>query len=144
MLFLKRSLHTKFDLLKPDLSRKVREKQADQKSNHDVQARERSLPVNSEILARDFIHKEWLPGTIIGVLGPCSYLVELKDGCRWKRHIDQLKLLASHFRGDFEVLPSSLTVPADKVSLPSRYPSRTRRPVDRYGINNQCITIVAV
>ncbi|XP_058023889.1 uncharacterized protein K02A2.6-like, partial [Ahaetulla prasina] len=33
----------------------------------------------------------WLRGTIVGVTGPKSYLVDMGDGRVWRRHIDQLR-----------------------------------------------------
>ena len=35
---------------------------------------------------------DWIPGTIIEVLGPVTYIVEIEEGGQhWKRHINQLK-----------------------------------------------------
>ena len=34
---------------------------------------------------------DWIPGTIIAVLGPVTYTVETDEGQRWKRHADQIK-----------------------------------------------------
>ena len=34
---------------------------------------------------------DWVPCTIVEVLGPVTYLVDTDQGQRWKRHADQLK-----------------------------------------------------
>ena len=34
---------------------------------------------------------KWVPGVIVEVLGPLTYLVQLKTGMFWRRHIDQLR-----------------------------------------------------
>ena len=34
---------------------------------------------------------DWVPSTIVEVLGPVTYVVETESGQRWKRHADQLK-----------------------------------------------------
>ena len=32
-----------------------------------------------------------MPGVVIEVLGPVTYVVETEEGLHWKRHVDQLK-----------------------------------------------------
>ena len=141
MLFVKRQLRTKFDLLRPDQQSKGCSKQADQKKHHDTHAKQRSVAVGCSVLVRDFIHKgEWLPGEVVGQLGPCSYLVQLRDGRTWRRHLDHLKVISSESSDSFDAIPPLQTqVPArpsrEQVSVP-RYPQRVRRPVDRYGLSN--------
>ena len=34
---------------------------------------------------------DWIPATVVEVLGPVTYIVEAEGGQHWKRHIDQLK-----------------------------------------------------
>lgn len=44
------------------------------------------------VYARNYIgHPLWIPGKVAAVIGPCSYRVELTNGLKWKRHIDQLR-----------------------------------------------------
>ena len=74
----------------------------------------------------------WVPSTVVEVLGPVTFIVETEAGFRWKRHADQLKDCL------FQVLAlrvcwrkptnqplriSPLLIP---VSLPN--PSQTRLP----------------
>ena len=33
----------------------------------------------------------WLPGVIVQQLGPLTYLVDVSEGCLWKRHVDHIK-----------------------------------------------------
>ena len=44
-------------------------------------------------------------GTVMEVLGPVTYIIEVEDGSRWKRHADQLK----------NWLPSSPTAPSESI-----------------------------
>ena len=76
------------------------EKQSKQKSSHDRRSRPREFIVGERVLVRN--HRpgpDWIPGTVVEVLGPVTYLVEMEEvGQRWKRHIDQLKdWLPPHF-----------------------------------------------
>ena len=34
---------------------------------------------------------DWIPATVIEVIGPVTYLVETDRGQKWKRHTDQIK-----------------------------------------------------
>jgi hypothetical protein len=69
------------------------DKQSVQKSSHDRRSRAREFIVGDRVLARNYRPgPDWIPGTIVEVLGPVTYTVETEDGGqRWKRHIDQLK-----------------------------------------------------
>ena len=92
-LLMQRDLRTRFSLLLPNTEQSVMEKQSVQKSSHDRRSRLREFIVGDRVLVRN--HRpgpDWIPGTIIEVLGPVTYTVEIEDGGqRWKRHIDQLK-----------------------------------------------------
>ena len=142
-LFLGRPVRTKFDLMKPDSERRVRDKQANQKSHHDAHSRERDISVGATVLAKDFLHKgPWLPGKVLERIGPCSYLIQLEDGRQWRRHIDHLKLLDSAVSDEMTTYPTSLptesstptaTASLDTTPVPEpRYPRRVRKPVQRY------------
>ena len=135
---------TKFDLMKPDSERHVRDKQANQKSHHDAHLRERDISVGATVLAKDFLHKGlWLPGKVLERFGPCSYLIQLEDGRQWRRHINHLKLLDSAVSDEMTTYPTSLptesstptaTALLDTTPVPEpRYPRRVRKPVQRYG-----------
>ena len=38
--------------------------------------------------------QNWIPGVIIEILGPVTYLVDVNKGQVWKRHADQLKSMS--------------------------------------------------
>ena len=92
-LFLKRDIRTRFDLLKPDCEKRVLEKQSHQKSSHDLRAKKREWFVGQRVMARNMRPgPNYVPATILEVLGPVTYLVETDGREIWKRHLDQLKV----------------------------------------------------
>jgi len=116
-LFLKRALRTRMNLLKPDGTARVAEKQAMQKKHHDRQAaqRERCYQAGDAVMARNYRHgPKWLPGTVAEVKGPLSYIIQLKSGLIWRRHINQLRD-GIRKQGPMEVSVSARTHPADTV-----------------------------
>ena len=89
-LFLNRRLRTRLDLMRPDLGRKVFDKQSDQKARHDKVSREREFALGEQVLVQNFRGKpRWLNGTVAEQTGPVSYKV-LVDDQLWKRHVDQM------------------------------------------------------
>ena len=106
-LFLSRELRTRLDLLRPDKSRKVEEKQAAQKLDHDTHAKGREYKVGDPVMARNYGHgPKWESGVVVERKGPVSYTVQLESGILWRRHIDQLR--------------DGVTVPSDEeVDYPS-------------------------
>ena len=45
-------------------------------------------------MARNFRPgRKYLPGVVVQRLGPLTFLVEVKDGLMWRRHVDHLKPL---------------------------------------------------
>ena len=91
-LFLKRELRTRMDLLRPDSSVKVAEKQAEQKQQHDSHSAQRSYKMGDTVMARNYRKgPKWLPGVVAEVKGPVSYLIQMKGGTLWQRHINQLR-----------------------------------------------------
>ena len=91
-LLLGRDLRTRLSLLRPDRENSVMEKQAKQKLAHDRRAKSREWIVGDRVLVRN--HREgpdWIPATVIEVLGPVTYTVETEQGYKWKRHADQMK-----------------------------------------------------
>ena len=91
-LLMSRELRTRFSLLQPDREKSVADKQALQKSAHDRRAHSRDWIVGDRVMARNLRPgPDWVPSTIVEVLGPVTYVVETEAGQRWKRHADQLK-----------------------------------------------------
>ena len=91
-LFLQRKIHTRFDLLKPDLESLVNAKQSDQKKYHDSHSQLRQFSSSQLVMAKDFrAQNKWIPGVIVDSSGPVSYNIELQDGKVIKRHVDHLR-----------------------------------------------------
>ena len=91
-LFAQRELRTQFSLLLPNPEKTVMNHQSLQKLAHDRRSRPREWRLGDRILARNFrAGSEWIPGTIVEVLGSVTYLVEVDAGHQWKRHADQIK-----------------------------------------------------
>ena len=89
-----RRLRSHLDLLRPNLSSKVRQKQNNQKQVHDhhAQERERSFTVDDKVFAKNYAHgSPWLPGVILSKRSDTSLLVKLTDDSVIRRHPDQLR-----------------------------------------------------
>ena len=68
------------------------DKQSQQRSAHDRKSRSRAWIAGDRVMVRN--HREgpdWIPATVMEVIGPVTYLVETDHGQRWKRHADQIK-----------------------------------------------------
>ena len=157
ILFLKRQLRTRLDLLRPTVQVTVDNKQAQQKQNHDVHTKQRDLFVGTPILAKNFTsNPQWLPGVIIDRVAPLTYSIQLHDGRIWRRHIDHIIVTSSEDQETQRSAPQSpheescdnwsytysdninIMPPYDQaVTSPltteggHRYPTRTRRPPQR-------------
>ena len=148
-LFLGRSIRTRFDLVRPDVSRKVGEKQAMQKHHHDRHVRQREFVIGQKVMVRNFrLGPTYAVGTITNIVGPLTYTVCV-DGLLWKRHVDHIKALASQTNEGDEFLnlnpPNSSTEPPSdnqpvNIETPGssasgntelRYPQRHRQPPNR-------------
>jgi len=70
----------------------VAEKQAEQKQQHDSHSAQRSYKMGDTAMARNYRKgPKWLPGVAAEVKGPLSYLIQMKGGTLWRRHINQLR-----------------------------------------------------
>ena len=98
-LFVGRELRTTFDLLKPDIDKRVCEKQSQQKMDHDKRVKVRNFNIGERVMVKNFRPgPNWVPGTITKQDGPVSFTVCVENGQLWKRHIDHIKSL-----GDREI-----------------------------------------
>ena len=61
-LFLKRKLRTRFNLVKPDVSKSVFVEQAKQKNDHDHQCQSREYFVSQNVQAHNFRAGRWSAG----------------------------------------------------------------------------------
>ena len=92
MLMFGRNIRTRLDLLRPEVCARVREKQAQQRSQHDMHSQLRELTIGQTVWARNWrAGPRWLEARVIGRSGPLSYTVKLANGECWKRHIDHLR-----------------------------------------------------
>ena len=149
-LFLQRRLRTRFDLLKPDYKKLVTSQQITQKKHHDGHTKLRTFVIGAPVMVRDFRHDtKWVPGTVVKVLGPVTYRVDLGGGNIVKRYVDQLtqrvepspvtptesvehSTVEDNCQYPEPVEPTTQEpVIADRLPQPGRYPQRARRPPDR-------------
>ena len=62
------------------------------KKEHDVHSRIQEFYVCNQVLAKNFLDGDkWVPGVIVERKGPLSYIVQIRTGTQWRRHIDQLQ-----------------------------------------------------
>ena len=92
-LLMRRSLRTRWDLLKPSISSRVCTRQNKMKEGHDQHAKMRVFEVGKSVVVRNFRGGEkWVPGVIVQQLGPLTYLIDVSQGRVWKRHVDHMKV----------------------------------------------------
>ena len=92
-LLMKRRLRSRFDLLHPEVSKKVESQQKKQVEFHDNSRPLRSFKVNDKVYAKNLINNtpKWIAGTVTKVTGPLSYVIQLEDGRIVRRHVDHVK-----------------------------------------------------
>ncbi|CAB4007397.1 Uncharacterized protein K02A2.6, partial [Paramuricea clavata] len=91
VLFLGRPLRTRLDLVKPDLQRKVMNRQIDQ-AGRKGHSPTRQLSIGQTVMARNYSGKDkWLPGIVRAQTGPLAYEIKVGPNRIWRRHIDQLR-----------------------------------------------------
>ena len=91
-LLLGRRLRTRLDLMIPNTAGYVEKKQLQQKQTHDATAKPRSFAVGAKVYVKNYgSGQSWLPGHVVQISGPLSYVVELASGHTRRCHIDQLR-----------------------------------------------------
>ncbi len=82
-----RCLRSRLDLLFPDVSSNVEDKQFKQKLAHDNMKSCRSFVVGEEVFAEDFSNssEKWK------VTGPLSFQIDLSNGKTVRRHVDNVR-----------------------------------------------------
>ena len=86
-LLMGRRLRTSLDLLHPDTSCKVSEKQ-DKLIRNKVP---RKFDIGDKLFAKNFHGTEWIPVKVTKVTGPLSYEVQTNSGIVLRRHVDHLR-----------------------------------------------------
>ena len=115
-LFLKRSPRTPLSLVKPSLQRKVESRQAASKEQCDGRTPVmRNFDLNQNVKVRNTRgnREKWIPGVIVDIKGPSTYLVRVPGNSRRYVHADHLIPDDSFTRTDgyseskdYEELPS--------------------------------------
>ena len=107
-LLLGRRPRSLLNVVRPDLSKTVRQHQESQKHSHDDHAKVRSFKVGDSVFVRNFSpqhpHPKWLFGQIRDISGPVSYTVELHDQRVVRRHIDHIRRRTSTEPSTFQSL----------------------------------------
>lgn len=154
-LFLGRRLRTRFDAYKPSVGGRVGHQQFVQILKR--KARQSTFRVNENVLVRSYRGSEkWVPGTILKQSGPVSFQVRAttaRGTYIWRRHQDHQMLhhqedamhnVTDGFLPDLRdpgndadepVVSEFSTTPQRATGNPTtqqRYPTRQRRPPDRY------------
>lgn len=99
--------------MQPDLGRKVRQSQDQQKRGHDVRSQFCEFKVGDKVYACNYGQGPvWLPGEVVAVSGSVSYTVALEDGRNVHRHTEQLR---SRTCRSSAVVPNDTQVPEEDV-----------------------------
>ena len=86
-LLMGRRIRTKLDLLHPDTSKTVSDRQ--QRSiNH---KKPRKFKLGDKLYAKNFHGKKWIPVTVSKLTDPLSYQVQTDAGIVLRRHVDHLR-----------------------------------------------------
>ena len=90
MLFMGGNQCTKLDLLKPDVRKRVEDKQLNQAAKSQNPAP--NFQIGQNVVARNYRGGDkWVPGIIAAQTGPLSYQVRVASNTVWNRHADQLR-----------------------------------------------------
>ena len=92
-LLMGRRIRSRLDLLLPDLTSVVQDKQLKQKQAHDKKKPDRNFIIGDTVFAEDFTasSEKWLPGVVQKVTGPLSYQIELSNGQIVRRYVDSIR-----------------------------------------------------
>ena len=67
------------DLLKPDISRTVEKRQENRKKYHDLRVKARRFEIGNKVFVLNFASgPKWIPGEVIRITGPVSYVIQLE------------------------------------------------------------------
>lgn len=94
-LLMGRNLRTRLDLLKPDTSDKVRQKQDNMKLSKHSGSNVHYFTVGQSVMVRDYRGNiPWIHATVTSCLGPLTYQVKTDEEGVWRRHVDQMRRAA--------------------------------------------------
>ena len=92
-LLMNRQLKSWLDLICPDVRRKVKPKQEEQKLHQDRQVKERNFGPGESVGVENhskLTSDKWIRAMVAIKTGPVSYVVETQDGQKLKRHVNQI------------------------------------------------------
>lgn len=91
-MLMNRKLRSRLNLVIPDVTMKVQEKQINQKNYHDMHTKERNFEIGDKVFVKNFRRGDpWLQGSILEKTEPLSYRVELNNDCIVRRHVDHIR-----------------------------------------------------
>ena len=123
-LLLGRRPQSRFDLILPDLSLKIIQKQLHQKISRDVKSRDRTFQVGDTVYVRAYLggNAQWIPATILKRAGPVSCLVQVDDCTVFRQHLDQIHqrwVDTSDVQQPPALVPTRVVVPPPVRSTPT-------------------------
>ena len=96
-LLLGRKPRSHFDLIRPSVSDKIKDKQYQQKNIFDEHAKPRSFKIGDTVWVHDLpLGKDCIPGMINLVNGPSSFHVLLENSKVVRRHVDHIRFRSSN------------------------------------------------
>ena len=122
---LHRQPRTRLDLLRPNTPLRVEEKQQVQKRKHDLKARARLFQNGDLVYVKNFSPgPQWVPGKVIEVSGPVSYVIQLNDGRQRRCHLRARM-------GDADTEEMSQIIPEDSIPFTPRTTSMATETATR-------------
>lgn len=142
MLFLKREIRTRLDLLLPDQKERIHHK-----IRKDVYFQDRKFEVGDKVAIRDYrsANSRWKIGTILNQDGELHYTVNV-NGNLDRRHVDQIRPAGDHLQRDVDDVPAwkswrpaeaevrpetTIPVPTAEPTSPLSQPIQTAPPQDQ-------------
>ena len=127
-LFIGRKLRTRLQLLTPDIAARVRSKQLQQKEHHDHHCKERKFSLNRSVCAKNF-HSgpSWLQAVVTHQVGPVTYIVKLKNGELWRRHINHFHAGSNIPANEHPTKNIDEDIPFETIPSSSSQPQHTAR-----------------
>ena len=132
-------LYCHLDFLLPNLKAKVCQIQCQQKKLHDFHARDPEIVEGDSLFVKNFSPGDpWLPGMLHFKTGPSSFIVDLTDGRRVRRHIDQLRKNTAVAVVDELTTEANDDFPISVPNLPDESPPRDISPSTRKDFELRC------
>lgn len=124
-LLMERNLRTRLDLLNPDTSDKVRQKQDNMKLSNHTGSNVRFFTVGKSVMVRDYRGNiPWINATVTSCRRPLTNQVKTDEGGVCRRHVDQMRRAAETLteKTNNDALQPSFSEPTKKPSVPLTKP----------------------